>query len=439
MRYMGREAKNLENNMPGYQQMTRTGDHVFRRKSFHKKSRVAPAKSRVNRSPKAVVFLNYLRRFTCLQKIITMTLISLLAVLLAISVPSESAQSRDLQGSSQSERARQHQQANNDRQIFMPVIHFQPKPTILTGIYPQGYPGNQSTIDNEFKAIDDWVGQKLSIGGTFIDLEWPNPRVNFKGQMEVLWNNGYTPFVNLTTNRSAAEVANGAIDSAIEAMASAYAEYAQGNTRMAYLAPFPEMNGEWVPYKLDPENYKRAFTRIQTIFARSGVPDEAVRWVFAPNGWSRPGTPGFESYYPGDSAVDIVSFSGYNFGYHPFTQSGVWQNPPDVYGPYLVRMRAMAPSKPIFIAQTGTSAYTSSGPNADAKNRWLRDAYQYLADSPGVRGIIYFNKVNQQGVDWPFYVANDPSQQYPGYREGVLYAAFGYLSPAELKNSDLSP
>jgi hypothetical protein len=56
-----------------------------------------------------------------------------------------------------------------------------------------------------------------------------------------------------------------------------------------------------------------------------------------------------------------------------------------------------------------------------------------------VRGIIYFNKVNQQGVDWPFYVANDPSQQYPGYREGVLYAAFGYLSPAELKSSDLVP
>jgi hypothetical protein len=327
---------------------------------------------------------------------------------------------------------------SNNPQIYLPMIISDPKPAILTGIYPQGYPGDQKTIDNEFKAIDNWVGQKLSIGGTFINWEWPNPRVNFKGQMEVLWNNGYTPFVNLTTSRSAAEVANGAIDSAIEAMASAYVEYAQGNTRMAYLAPFPEMNGDWVSYKLDPENYKRAFVRIQTIFKRKGVPDGSVRWVFAPNGWSRPGTPDFEAYYPGDSLVDVVSFSAYNFAYNPYRPAGIWYDPPEVFGKYINRMRAMAPSKPIFVAQTATSAYTSSGESTDAKNRWLREAYQYLAESPGVRAVIYFNISKDPPVDWPFYLPGDPNKQYTGYRDGVL-SSYTYLSPAELKDYNLVP
>lgn len=379
------------------------------------------------------------REAVYLARKLWMTVFLLLFLLVVTGRYLESAQSKGFSETSQSERASENQQTNYQRRNFLPIVVSAPRPKVLTGIYPQGYPGHQSTIDNEFKAIDNWVGRKLSIGGTFIDLEWPNPRANFKGQMEVLWDNGYTPFVNLTTTRSAADVANGAIDNAIEAMASAFVEYAQGNTRMAYLAPFPEMNGDWVPYRLDPENYKRAFSRIQTIFSRNGVLAGSVRWVFAPNGWSRPGTPGFESYYPGNSVVDVVSFSSYNFGYHPFVHSGVWQNPPEVFGPYLARMRAMAPSKPIFIAQTGTSAYTSSGSSADAKNAWLREAYQYLADYPAVRAIIYFNKVNEQGVDWPFFVLGTPSQQYPGYREGVLYSAFGYLSPAELKYSDLSP
>jgi hypothetical protein len=331
------------------------------------------------------------------------------------------------------------QQQSNHQQIFMPMISVKSTATVLTGIYPHGFPGLQSTIDNEFKVIDNWVGQKLSIGGTFIGFEGPNPRANFKEQMEVLWKNGYTPFVNLSTSHTAAEVANGAIDGAIETMASLYVEYAQGNTRMAYLAPFPEMNGDWVPYKLDPDNYKRAFSRIQSIFASKGVPEGSVRWVFAPNGWSRPGTPGFESYYPGDSLVDVVSFSAYNFGYNPYVPAGVWYSPAEVFGKYIDRMRAMAPSKPIFVAQTATSAYTSSGSSEEAKNRWLREAYQYLADSDGVRAVIYFNKVNQQGVDWPFYVPGNPARQYPGYREGVLYSSYEYISPAELKNYNLLP
>jgi hypothetical protein len=166
----------------------------------------------------------------------------LLALLFLSSNTVGSAQSSVLSGSNQNGLWSLQQQTNR-REIYLPIVVTRENNKVLTGIYPQGFPGLQTTIDNEFEAIDAWVGQKLSIGGTFIDFEGPNPRANFKGQMDLLWNNGYTPFVNITTTRSAADVANGAIDGAIETMASLYAEYAQGNSRMAYLAPFPR--DEW--------------------------------------------------------------------------------------------------------------------------------------------------------------------------------------------------
>jgi hypothetical protein len=99
----------------------------------------------------------------------------------------------------------------------------------------------------------------------------------------------------------------------------------------------------------------------------------------------------------------------------------------------------MAPSKPIFIAQTATSAYYLTGESTTRKNQWLSDAYAYLASYPGVRAIIYFNLVNQQGIDWPFYVPGDPNHQYQGYRDAVASPDFRYVSPQDLSEIELTP
>ena len=83
--------------------------------------------------------------------------------------------------------------------------------------------------------------------------------------------------------------------------------------------------------------------------------------------------PMFEEYYPGDTFVDVVAISAYNSGY---CGGGVWQEPETVFnnpnssnGHYLDRLRTLAPSKPIFIAQTASSSYKTSGvQNAAEKN-----------------------------------------------------------------------
>ena len=182
------------------------------------------------------------------------------------------------------------------------------------------------------------------------------------------------------------------------------------------------MNGFWVPYGLDPTNFILAYQHIQQIFIQEGVSMDEVHWTFAPNGWSRPQHPALEAYYPGDNIVDVVGFSAYNFGY---CNGGVWQDPVTVFGPYLPRIRTMAPDKPIFIAQTASS--TSGG----SKDQWLRDAYGYLKDQQGVKAIIYFNLDKE--CDWAFYKTWGSNQrQYDGYREAVADPAYGYVHPNQI-------
>jgi hypothetical protein len=321
----------------------------------------------------------------------------------------------------------------------------------MSGVYIQGYIGDQSVIDSQVHTLDAWAapGAAVSILGSYIDLEDGNPAYNLYHELETPWVNGYTVFMNLYSTRSASYIANGSLDGKIRNLADAYKSWVNlGGGRFAFLGPLPEMNGNWVSYGMDASNFKQAYWRIQNIFAQQGVPASTVRWVFVPNGWSKKGTPGFESYYPGDSTVDVVGFSAYNFGNHPYNPQSEWQDPltvfndPDIaypQGDCLDRMYLMAPTKPIFIVQTGTTAYLGGRPNTSAKNDWLVTAYDYLAAYPHLRAVIYFNQVNWQGVDWPFYVHGDAAHQYQGYRQAMTNPAYKYISPQELSGMNLAP
>ncbi len=140
------------------------------------------------------------------------------------------------------------------------------------------------------------------------------------------------------------------------------------------------MNANWVSYGLDPENYKTAFSRIQGIFAEEGVPAGAVLWVFATNGWSEPGLE-FERYYRGVEVVEVVGFSAFNFGACVASGEG-WDSYEEAIEPYMDRMEAMAPEKPIILAQTGTVEQGGD------KGQWLMDSFQKLRQEANFRGLI---------------------------------------------------
>jgi len=278
----------------------------------------------------------------------------------------------------------------------------------------------------EIRDLDRWIAgnglsQSIAIAGTFMDFEFPNPEWNVIHDLDAAWELGYAPFVNIAVGttgnglRSAYDVASGAIDGSILAWASVYAKWTNGGQKKAFIAPLQEMNGSWVSYTGDPENYKLAYRHIQDLFVQAGVPESAVVWVFAPNGWSLPGDE-FEAYYPGDAFVDVVGFSAFNFG--GCAAQPTWEAFDQAFKPYLDRMLVMAPSKPIFIAQTGTVEQGGD------KNAWLVEAYSRLAATPNLQGVIYFNQAKPEAggancpvVDWRVY---DP-QSGTGY-QGFLEA-----------------
>ncbi|MEH2220733.1 MAG: hypothetical protein V7K72_27210 [Nostoc sp.] len=298
---------------------------------------------------------------------------------------------------------------------------------VLLGLYAPDYLGNQSTIDSQLRQVDQWVGKRHSIAGLFLDIEDSNPAYNIPVPLEQLKHNGYTAFINLKSTRSAAQIARGDVDSSLQKVAKAYADWAKkGEGRMAFIAPLQEMNIPGEAYSQDPQNFKLAYQRIQKIFKEAGVSSQAIRWVFAPNGWSKKNEHRFENYYPGDKSVDVVAFSSYNWGYCNNSSWKHWNTPKEVFEPYIKRMKAMAGSKPIFIAQTASTSNTQNGLQKGAKDRWLQDSYTQLAGM-GVRAILYFN-INKE-CDWAI---NSNSGKSAGYKDAVNNPAFGYLSPTEL-------
>jgi len=287
----------------------------------------------------------------------------------------------------------------------------------------------------EIDDFDKWMEENgleigISIAGTYMDFEFHNPEYNVPHELDAAWDLGYVPFVNLTAyQRTSEEVAwDPEFEERIRKWAQAYALWSNGGEKRAFIAPLQEMNGGWVRYGLDPENFKAAWHKIRSIFEQEGVEDDAVSWVFAPNAWSDVGHE-FERYYPGEASVDVVAFSSLNWGRCVDWGDG-WDTFEETYLPFLDRMREMAPGKPIFIAQIGSVAVGPDGRDDNLKNEWLRETFRKLAAYPALKGILYFNVLKTENsdidcrpVDWRVYDEYSGTE-YKGFIDAVRNTEF---------------
>jgi len=349
----------------------------------------------------------------------------------------------------------------NNRKTYLPLVQNNPHgfntESKFIGIYMEQY-WTDAAVSTYMPIADSLTGKKHSVSGWFINIQniaftarqTDNRTNNFYRQLEALWKYGYISFVNLASAFEASswdvtdncpipfssyQVAHGDCDNAIIKMADLYHQWVSlGGGRRAFLAPLQEMNGvnadgrAWTPYGGDPGNFKLAYQRIQNIFTQMGVAGDQVWWVFAPNGWSKAGHE-FEYYYPGDSVTDAVAFSSYNFGYCWVAMPWpYWVNSDVIYAPYINRINAMAPYKPIIIGQTGTTAeYSYTGEfNVSAKNTWLQSNYQYLSTQPQVLGMLYYD-FNSASYECDWSITNGTTFM-PGYQAGAGYSAFQYLN-----------
>lgn len=336
------------------------------------------------------------------------------------------------------------------RKIFIPVAareynSFRNNNPMLLGVYPKSWLGDQTAIDNEIKGLDNQTGLKHTLVGTFTDIVEQNYQAAINMQFDNLTKSGYTPFINLMTTHSAYELASGALDGSIIQWAQAFKTWTNNGSRMAFIAPMPEMNGDWTPYGMDPSNFKLAFAHLQKVFADVGVARSSVRWVFAPNGASNPDD-NFEYYYPGDNLVDALGFSAYNYGTCKYgSHQFAWKSMDEIASPFIQRMRAMAPSKPVFLTQVATSARTSAGFDTAAKDQWFREGYALLANTAGVEGVLYYNRDDYDSsgnliCDLALYRTWSSSlpKFYIGYNDAAHSYGYEYLTPDQLKALNLT-
>jgi beta-mannanase len=114
-----------------------------------------------------------------------------------------------------------------------------------------------------------------------------------------------------------------------------------------------------------------------------------VRWVWTPN-VPYAGSVDMAGLYPGSDVVDVVGLDGYNWG----TSSAwsTWTAPSALFGEGLRQVRAVAPNKPVLIAETASTEVGGS------KSAWARDLVAYLHAQPDVMGVVWFDFQKEQ--DW---------------------------------------
>ncbi len=284
--------------------------------------------------------------------------------------------------------------------------------TVYAGMYSSEF---FSTAD--FDAFAGVAGKRMTFGGTFhqpFESEGSNWALNTETLLEEVWQGQATPFANLEVTVSAFTIASGGYDAQITAWANRVKGWLdRGGGRSLFIAPLQEMNGDWVPYGLDPGNFKLAFKRIRDIFRNLGMDETKVRWVFAPNGWSTPPYSQVD-YYPGDDVVDLIGFSAYNFG----STLDRWSSVYEVMGGVFDEARSYAPDKPFVLSQTASSRF---GGDRDA---WLAEMFNVVANDPNALGFVYFN-LNRE-TDWRMWTG---SSLAPGFATGMAQPATKHLWP----------
>jgi hypothetical protein len=284
--------------------------------------------------------------------------------------------------------------------------------TVYAGMY-----SSEFFSTDDLNAFANAAGKRMTFGGTFhhpLESEGSNWALNTETLLEEVWQGQATPFANLEVTVSAFTIASGAYDAEITAWANRVKAWLdRGGGRSMFIAPLQEMNGDWVPYGMDPGNYKLAYARIQDIFAGLGVDETQVRWVFAPNGWSTPPYSQVD-YYPGDERVDVIGFSAYNFG----STLDRWSSVFEVMGGVFAEARTYAPDKPYLLSQTASSRF---GGDRDA---WLTEMFSFVAADPNALGFVYFNLDRE--TDWRMWTGSTLAS---GFAAGMARATTRHLWP----------
>ena len=201
-----------------------------------------------------------------------------------------------------------------------------------------------------------------------------------------------------------ANILAGNFDSYIGSWVSAARSYG----KPIYLRFAHEMNGSWYPWGVGvngntPAQYVSVWRKIVTMFRNGGATN--VRFVWSPNvvDTDKPLT----GLYPGDSYVDMTAMDGYNWGTAKASSWGGWRSFNQIFGSTYNKILAIAPSKPIFVAEMASTEYGGD------KAAWIRATYAAIPTSfPKLSGVIWFDQNKE--TDWRVNSSTSALSAYRG-------------------------
>ncbi len=231
------------------------------------------------------------------------------------------------------------------------------------------------------KELEGMVGGEFDVGHWYTSWNHPYDPVPVNDLLE----HGRIPLVSWQSqDQSVADIAAGRYDEYVRGWARAAAS-APG---VLYVRPFPEMNGDWVPWHGDPENLKLAWRRLVRLFEEEDA--DNVRWVFSPNVTDEPRTAQnrLENYYPGSEYVDVLALDGYNWGAtRPYIG---WRSFDEVFAGGYERITALGP-QPVWIAEVASTEHGGD------KAEWVREMLSSTAFAR-LEAIVWFNENKE--TDW---------------------------------------
>jgi beta-mannanase len=151
----------------------------------------------------------------------------------------------------------------------------------------------------------------------------------------------------------------------------------------------PEMNGDWRPWSIgvngnQARGYVATWRYVRERFAHAGATNTV--WVWNPI-VAYPGSTPLRELFPGADQVDWLAVDGYNWG---SARDWGWQSYADIFAPTVDALRALAPRRPLMIAETG------SAPDP-RKASWVTDTLT-SARADGVGAVVWFEFSKE--TDW---------------------------------------
>ena len=194
-----------------------------------------------------------------------------------------------------------------------------------------------------------------------------------------------------------------------------------------------------------PDAYVQLYRHFYQVFtaAQDAAGGRNAEFVWSPNYFSHPAESWnyYDHYYPGDSYVDWIGLSGYNwYPYNSQPNRSFKQLFGDLDGtdayysdagfhPGILYDLSCRYAKPIILAEFGAAH------NADTvqqKKDWITDAYNRLPTHPFVRAVVWFNDYSFAGNSIDFRVTQPgtvPSEITNAYKNAVQMPQFRSALP----------